>query len=39
MTEIGCEIAKIELIKAFPKLKQDEGRRIIRALTVLLAAI
>jgi hypothetical protein len=33
MIEIGREIAKIELIKAFPKLKQDEGRRIIRAST------
>jgi hypothetical protein len=38
MTEIGCEIAKIELIKAFPKLKQNEGRRIIRAATALRAA-
>jgi hypothetical protein len=38
MTEIGREIGKIELIKAFPKLKQNEGRRIIRAATVLRAA-
>jgi hypothetical protein len=38
MTEIGCEMGKIELIKAFPKLKQNEGRRIIRAATVLRAA-
>jgi hypothetical protein len=38
MVKIACEIGKIELIKAFPKLKQNEGRRIIRAATVLRAA-
>jgi hypothetical protein len=38
MTEIGREIGEIELIKAFPKLKQNEGRRLIRAATVLHAA-
>jgi hypothetical protein len=38
MVKIACEISKIELIKAFPKLKQNEGRRIIRAATVLPAA-
>jgi hypothetical protein len=38
MIEIAREIGKIELIKAFPKLKQNEGRRIIRAATVLRAA-
>jgi hypothetical protein len=38
LLKIASEIGKIELIKAFPKLKQNEGRRIIRAATVLRAA-
>jgi hypothetical protein len=37
MAKIASEIGKIELIKAFPKLKQNEGRRIIRASTALRA--